>query len=71
VAGTGFGGGCGAGVGLGWGYGAAMGAHYMVVKPEFEADHPVKAGWRVKLESMARALPFPVPGLPKEAAETQ
>lgn len=63
VAGTGMGGGCGVGVGLGWGYGTGSGAHYIHVKPEFEADHPVKPAWKYHLEGLAKKLPFPVPGV--------
>lgn len=63
IAGSGAGGGCGVGLGLGWGYGTAFGAHYIVVKPEFERDHAVKPGWRIALEGFVRKLPVPVPGL--------
>eukprot|EP00892_Ulva_mutabilis_P010585 jgi/Ulvmu1/789/UM010_0163.1 len=63
IAGTGMGGGCGVGVGLGWGYGAGSGAHYIQLKPEFEADHPVKPAWKYHLEGFVAKLPFPVPGL--------
>jgi hypothetical protein len=69
VAGSGAGGGCGVGVGLGWGYGAGTGAHYIHVKPEFEADHPVKPAWRCHLENVIAKLPFPVPGLKKSTAQ--
>jgi len=61
VAGSGVGGGCGVGVGLGWGYGAALGAHYIVVRPEFERDReaPVTPGWKGEIERFIRQLPKP------------
>jgi hypothetical protein len=61
IAGTGMGGGCGVGVGLGWGYGSALGAHYIVVKPEFEKDNPVKPLWRIKLDNFLASVPSPFP----------
>ena len=63
IAGSGVGGGCGVGLGLGWGYGAAVGAHYIVVKPEFERDRAVKPGWRRHLDEFVDKLPKP--SLPK------
>jgi hypothetical protein len=66
VVGLGMGGGCGVGLGLGWGYGAAYGAHYIVIKPEFEKTQPA---WQKKLGSFAAGLPFPFPGKPGKAAQ--
>lgn len=64
IAGSGAGGGCGVGLGLGWGYGSALGAHYIVVKPEFEKDLAVKPMWRKKLDNALSHVPIPFPGKP-------
>ena len=51
--------------GLGWGLGAGSGANYIHVKPEFEADNPVKPAWRCHLDNALSKLPFQLPGRPQ------
>ena len=50
---------------MGWGYGAGSGANYIHVKPEFEADHPVKPAWRCHLDNALSKFPIQFPGGPR------
>lgn len=52
--------------GLGWGWGAGSGANYIHVKPEFEADHPVKPAWRYHLDKVLSKIPIRLPGPPEK-----
>ena len=68
MAGSGLGGGCGVGLGLGWGYGAAVGAHYIVVNPEFQSELSQKPSWQDRLGNLKRRLLPPKEDAPSPTA---